>query len=61
MYNIYTSDVYMHYDAITLGTFADDTGLIASDSNPDTAYLHFQNYLNELKKYNYKTGLLSGE
>ena len=48
LYNIYTSDI-PHNDNITFGTFADDTGIIAFNQNPETASLHLQNHLNQLQ------------
>jgi len=38
LYNIYTLDI-SHNNDRTFGTFADDTNIITSDTNPETASL----------------------
>jgi len=50
LYNIYTLDI-PHNDATSSETFADDTGTIDSDKNPDTASFHRQHHLNELQSW----------
>jgi hypothetical protein len=49
LYNIYTSDI-PHNINTTFGTFADDTGIIASDTNPETASFLLQTHLNQIPK-----------
>jgi retron-type reverse transcriptase len=48
LYNIYTSDI-PHNINTTFGTFADDTGIIASDTNPETASFLLQTHLNQFQ------------
>jgi len=50
LYNIYTSDI-PHNDDTIFGTYADDTGIIASDPIPNIASFHSQNYLCKLQSW----------
>jgi hypothetical protein len=53
LYLIYTADLPT-FPATTTATFSDDTGILASDSDPATASLKLQNYLNAILTWLHK-------
>lgn len=50
LYLLYTADIPAD-DDITMATFADDTGILTSDDNPDRASNKLQNYLSSLQTW----------